>query len=253
MPKLLALLASVVGLALVTCCNKSTSSPAVTVASGQHAADGTEAASTDHATLPTSEATPSVARDNAGTGSQSIQEKSDMPQLETATLGAGCFWCIEAVLLRIKGVETVQSGYMGGTLANPSYEMVCTGRTGHAEVVQVKFDPQVLPYAQLLDLFFQAHDPTTLNRQGADVGTQYRSAIFYHSDAQREAAAAAIEKWNASGKLRDPIVTEVTPASQFYVAELYHQDYFNKNPGNPYCRANILPKFKKLGLLKESD
>jgi peptide-methionine (S)-S-oxide reductase len=176
-----------------------------------------------------------------------------MPELETATFGAGCFWCIEAVLLRIRGIESVTSGYMGGNVPNPSYEAVCTGRTGHAEVVQVKFHPDQLSYTQLLDVFWQLHDPTTLNRQGPDVGTQYRSAIFYHNAEQQRIALASKEQWDKSGKLAGPIVTEITAASTFYPAEDYHQDFFNKNPRNFYCRINILPKFKKLGLLKESD
>jgi peptide-methionine (S)-S-oxide reductase len=183
----------------------------------------------------------------------STKENQPMPQLETATFGAGCFWCVEAVLLRISGVESVTSGYMGGAMPNPTYEAVCTGQTGHAEVVQVKFNPEQLPFDQLLDVFWQLHDPTTLNRQGADIGTQYRSAIFYHTERQRRAAEASKQKWNESGQLHGAIVTEITAASDFYSAEGYHQDFFNKNPSNAYCRINILPKFKKLGLLKESD
>jgi peptide-methionine (S)-S-oxide reductase len=142
---------------------------------------------------------------------------------------------------------------MGGTVPHPSYEAVCTGRTGHAEVVQVKFQPDELSYEKLLDVFWQLHDPTTLNRQGPDVGTQYRSAIFYHSPEQQRIAIASKETWDRSGKLHGPIVTEITPASTFYAAEDYHQDFFNNNPTNFYCRVNILPKFKKLGLLKDSD
>jgi methionine-S-sulfoxide reductase len=180
-------------------------------------------------------------------------ENQAMPQLETVTLGAGCFWCVEAVLLRIKGVESVTSGYMGGTLVNPTYEAVCTGRTGHAEVVQVKFDPERLSFDELLDVFWQLHDPTTLNRQGPDIGTQYRSAIFYHTPAQRELAEASKKKWNSPERYNGAIVTEITAASDFYAAEGDHQDYFNKNPSNSYCRINILPKFKKLGLLRDSD
>jgi peptide-methionine (S)-S-oxide reductase len=180
-------------------------------------------------------------------------ENEAMPQLETATFGAGCFWCVEAVLLRIDGIESVASGYMGGEVPNPTYEAVCTGRTGHAEVVQVKFDPQRLPYTKLLDIFWQLHDPTTLNRQGPDVGTQYRSAIFHHSDQQRQQAEESKRQWNAPQHYAGAIVTEITPASEFYQAEAYHQDFFNKNPSNAYCRINILPKFKKLGLLRESD
>lgn len=167
---------------------------------------------------------------------------------ETITLGAGCFWCIEAVLVRIDGIHSVTSGYMGGVWPNPTYEQVCTGTTGHAEVVQVEFDPGVISLDELLDLFWQLHDPTTLNRQGADVGTQYRSAIFYHDAKQREIAEASKKKWDQSGKYRNPIVTEITAASTFYKAEDYHQDYFARNPRNPYCRAVIPPKLKKLGL-----
>jgi peptide-methionine (S)-S-oxide reductase len=185
--------------------------------------------------------------------SPSAQEDQPMPNIETVTLGAGCFWCVESVLLRIKGVESVVSGYMGGTVANPTYQAVCTGLTGHAEVVQVKFDRDVISFDELLDVFWQLHDPTTLNRQGPDVGTQYRSAIFYHTDEQRQTAEASKQKWDKSRKIKGSIVTEITPAGVFYPAEDYHQDFFNKNPGNAYCRVNILPKFKKLGLLKPSD
>lgn len=177
-------------------------------------------------------------------------EEKPMPELETITFGAGCFWCIEAVLLKVKGVDSVVSGYMGGEFPNPTYEMVCTGQTGHAEVVQVKFDPEVLSRDELFEIFWQLHDPTTLNRQGHDIGTQYRSAIFYHTDDQKEAAEKSKQKWDESGKFRDPIVTEITRASEFYPAEDYHQNYFAKNPRNPYCRANIIPKLKKLDLLK---
>ncbi|MCA9149574.1 MAG: peptide-methionine (S)-S-oxide reductase MsrA [Planctomycetales bacterium] len=227
---------------------------------GCQPAGGTDApADTDANTSAVQDASP---HETLPTASQPDEESAQpaaktaggaLPDLEVITLGAGCFWCIEAVLLRIKGVEAVTSGYMGGKTKNPDYRAVCTGLTGHAEVVEVKFNPQVLPVSELLDIFFQLHDPTTLNRQGADVGTQYRSAIFYHTDAQKAAAEASLKKWNESGKFHAPIVTEITPASEFYAAEGYHQDYFNKNPGNPYCRINILPKFKKLGLLKDSD
>lgn len=173
--------------------------------------------------------------------------------MEKITLGAGCFWCIEAVLDRIKGVESVVSGYMGGDTENPTYEQICTGTTNHAEVVEVTFDPEVISFDKLMDVFWQLHDPTTLNRQGFDVGTQYRSAIFYHNDEQREIAEASKKKWDAAGKFKSPIVTEITAASVFYPAEMYHQEYFAKNPRDRYCRANILPKFQKLGLLQESD
>jgi len=167
---------------------------------------------------------------------------------ETATLGAGCFWCIEAVLEQIDGVTDVVSGYMGGDVPDPTYEQVCGGNTGHAEVVQVHFDPARLGYDELLAWFWKLHDPTTLNRQGADVGTQYRSAIFYHSEAQREAAVASRAAADASGEFARPIVTEITPASAFYAAENYHQDYYRLNKRAPYCRAIISPKLGKLGL-----
>jgi peptide-methionine (S)-S-oxide reductase len=164
----------------------------------------------------------------------------------TTTLGAGCFWCIEAVLDRIDGVVAVESGYMGGSVPRPTYDAVCSGTTGHAEVVQVTFDPQVLSYEALLGWFFKLHDPTTLNRQGNDVGTQYRSAIFVHDDEQRRTAQVVIERERAH--FRAPIVTEVTAASTFWPAEAYHQDYFANNPRNGYCRAVIPPKLEKLGL-----
>lgn len=169
-------------------------------------------------------------------------------KMETATLAAGCFWCVEAVLQRIEGVHKVDSGYMGGHVKNPTYRQVCTGTTGHAEVVQVVFDPSVLPYEKLVQLFFELHDPTTLNRQGADTGTQYRSAIFYHSDAQKAAAEKVKDELTKAGRFKDPIVTEITKASEFYVAEDYHQDYFNRNREAGYCNAVIWPKLRKLGL-----
>ncbi|MFY9341880.1 MAG: peptide-methionine (S)-S-oxide reductase MsrA [Planctomycetota bacterium] len=163
-----------------------------------------------------------------------------------ATFANGCFWCTEAVLEQQPGVLDVTSGYMGGHVDNPGYEQVCSGTTGHAECVQVTFDPQRIGYDALLEWFFRSHDPTTLNRQGADEGTQYRSAIFCHDDAQKAAALAAIAKYQPAH--RDPIVTEVTPASRFWPAEDYHQDYFKKHPNQGYCRAVIAPKLKKLGL-----
>jgi peptide-methionine (S)-S-oxide reductase len=165
--------------------------------------------------------------------------------LETATLGGGCFWCLDAVYRGIKGVTKVESGYAGGTLANPSYEQVCSGRTGHAEVVRLMFDPSVISFRELLDIFFVIHDPTTLNRQGGDVGTQYRSVIFYHDDTQRAVAEAAIRELEASERHDDRIVTELAPAPAFFVAEPYHQDYFTQNPGQGYCRAVVAPKVAK--------
>jgi peptide-methionine (S)-S-oxide reductase len=175
----------------------------------------------------------------------------NMSHTETATFGAGCFWCVEAVLEQLPGVLDVTSGYMGGSVPDPTYEQVCSGTTGHAEVVQVTFDPAKMTYETLVDWFFKLHDPTTLNRQGPDSGTQYRSAIFWHSEAQREVAVRKKKELEASRKFRDPIVTEVAPAGPYYRAEGYHQDYyrFNKDK-NPYCRVVITPKLDKLGLEK---
>ncbi|HET7250554.1 MAG TPA: peptide-methionine (S)-S-oxide reductase MsrA [Gemmatimonadales bacterium] len=164
---------------------------------------------------------------------------------EVATLAGGCFWCLDAVFRGLKGIEQVVSGYAGGTVANPSYEAVCTGRTGHAEVVQVTFDPAVLSYRDLVEVFFGIHDPTTLNRQGADVGTQYRSAIYYHSPEQERTARAVIAELERDQVFDSPIVTEVAPFTVFYPAEEYHQDYFRRNPGQGYCRAVIAPKVAK--------
>jgi len=171
---------------------------------------------------------------------------------DIATFGAGCFWCVEAVFERLDGVLDAVSGYMGGHVENPTYEQVCTGQTGHAEVVQVRFDPRRIPYEDLLGWFWRLHDPTTLDRQGADVGTQYRSAIFYHSEAQREAAEASKRKTDASDLHPDPIVTEIVPATTFYPAEEYHQDFYRLNPAQPYCRVVIPPKLEKLGLSKSA-
>lgn len=165
---------------------------------------------------------------------------------QIATLGGGCFWCTEAVFQRIGGVLSVQSGYSGGQTQNPTYEEVCSGTTGHAEVIQVTFDPTVVSYADILKQFFASHDPTTLNRQGADAGTQYRSVVFYHTDEQRW-IAEDVKTAVATG-LRDPVVTEITPFERFYPAEQYHQDYFNRHPFAGYCAVVIRPKLKKLGL-----
>jgi peptide-methionine (S)-S-oxide reductase len=164
---------------------------------------------------------------------------------EQVTLGGGCFWCLEAVFEQLRGVQKVESGYSGGTLADPSYDRVCSGRTGHAEVVQVTFDPSEITYSEILDVFFATHDPTTLNRQGADVGTQYRSVIFYHSPAQKEAAEKKIAELNAAKIWDSPIVTEIAPLKAFYGAENYHQKYFQDNPGQPYCQVVISPKVAK--------
>lgn len=171
------------------------------------------------------------------------QARKNMSQL--ATLGGGCFWCLEAVYQELQGVEKVVSGYAGGSVRNPSYREVCNGRTGHAEVVQLTFDPEQISFREILEVFFTIHDPTTLNRQGADVGTQYRSAIFYHNEEQRRIAEKTIAEFNAAGIWPDPIVTEVTPLDVFYEAEDYHQDYYRQNPSQPYCNIVISPKVAK--------
>jgi len=164
-------------------------------------------------------------------------------QLEQATLGGGCFWCLEAVYTELRGVERVISGYAGGNVAFPSYEQVCSGRTGHAEVVQLTFDPREISYRDVLDVFFTIHDPTTLNRQGADVGTQYRSVIFYHSPEQQRTATEVLSE--VKDLFNDPIVTELQPLDKFYPAEGYHQDYFARNPNQPYCQFVVAPKVAK--------
>jgi peptide-methionine (S)-S-oxide reductase len=166
--------------------------------------------------------------------------------LQTATLGAGCFWCVEAVFQRLKGVESVISGYTGGKKPAPTYAEICTGRTGHAEVIQIGFDPAQVSFADLLEVFWHTHDPTTLNQQGNDVGTQYRSAIFYADAAQKSVAEASLAKTEASGLWPKPIVTEIVPLTVFYPAEDYHQNYFNQNPNQPYCSFAIPPKLRKL-------
>lgn len=171
-----------------------------------------------------------------------MQEDDDK---EIATLAGGCFWCLEAVFRELRGVDKVVSGYSGGQVANPSYHLVCSGTTGHAEVVQITFDPQIISFRELLEVFFTIHDPTTLNRQGADVGTQYRSAIFYHTPRQKEIAEQVIAELNEAKVWRNPIVTEVTAFSAFYPAEDYHQEYYLNNPGQPYCRVVIEPKVAK--------
>lgn len=164
---------------------------------------------------------------------------------EIATLAGGCFWCLEAVFDELKGVASVESGYMGGGIANPTYEQVCSGDTGHAEVVQLTFDPDVVSFKEILEVFFVIHDPTTLNRQGNDVGTQYRSAIFYHSAEQKSAAEQVMANLNSARIYDDPIVTEVVAASKFYAAEDYHQEYFRRNPTQPYCAYIVRPKVAK--------
>jgi len=178
--------------------------------------------------------------------------------LQTATLAGGCFWCLEAVFDEIKGVHSVESGYTGGHIDNPTYRAVCSGDTGHAEAVQVKFDPAIVSFRDLLNVFFAIHDPTTPNRQGADVGIQYRSAVFYHDDAQKTTADALIRELNAQKIWDHPIVTEVTKLDRFHAAEGYHQEYFANNPNQPYCQVVVAPKvtrFRKhfLGMLKKQS
>ena len=184
----------------------------------------------------------------AATGHCQKMNTPDSPKstnaTELATYGGGCFWCTEAIFQRLDGVKSVASGYAGGKNANPSYEDVCSGLTGHAEVIQIEFDPKKISYEKLLDVFWLAHDPTTLNRQGADRGTQYRSIILYHDDRQKLAAEAS--KKAAASQFHDPIVTEIVPLTKFYKAEKYHQNYFNNNPNAPYCSYVIRPKLDKL-------
>lgn len=179
---------------------------------------------------------------------EQAKESAGNPAVEVAAFGAGCFWCTEAVFERIDGVKSVKSGYMGGHVKNPTYKQVCGGDTGHAEVTRIEFDPSKVSYAKLLEMFWHMHDPTTLNRQGADEGTQYRSAIFYYSEDQKKTAEQAKKALEASGEYKNPIVTQIVPASEFYEAENYHQDYFNSNREAPYCRMVIAPKLKKLGM-----
>ena len=164
---------------------------------------------------------------------------------ETATLGAGCFWCVEAVFDDLRGVESVESGYSGGHTENPTYQEVCSETTGHAEVANVNFDPDEISFKEILQVFFAVHDPTTLNRQGNDVGSSYRSAIFYHDENQKQIAEEVIKEVTAEGVYDNPIVTEVTPFDKFYIAENYHQEYFANNPNQPYCAAVVAPKVRK--------
>ncbi len=177
-------------------------------------------------------------------GSKLVTE-STSKQEAVATLAGGCFWCTEAVFEHMRGIQDVVSGYIGGQMPNPDYQSVCTGRTGHAEAVEIYYDPTVTTFEELLEVFFKTHDPTTLNRQGADVGTQYRSAVFYHNEEQKLATEQFIEKLNASKEFRSPVVTTLEPASRFYPAEEYHQDYFRKNPNAAYCQAVVKNKVRK--------
>ena len=165
-----------------------------------------------------------------------------------ATFGLGCFWCSEAVFQQLDDMKSVTSGYEGGDIENPTYKQVCSGQSGHAEVIRIEYDPAIVEYDTLLDIFWKAHDPTQLNRQGADIGTQYRSVIFYHSDEQRKAAEASKGKQAASGEHGKSIATEISPSKKFYPAENHHQNYFKNNPNQPYCRFVIVPKLKKLGI-----
>jgi peptide-methionine (S)-S-oxide reductase len=170
---------------------------------------------------------------------------SNTEGLELATFGSGCFWCTEAIFLDVEGVYNVQSGYMGGKVKNPTYKEVCSGLTGHAEVIQFHYDPKKISYDEVLEIFWKTHDPTTLNRQGADVGTQYRSVVFYHNDQQKQLAEHYKSKLESENVFNDPIVTEITPASVFYKAEDYHQNYYNLNQDQPYCSFVITPKLEK--------
>lgn len=184
-----------------------------------------------------------------GTGHESVAradgERPAASRVEVATLAGGCFWCLEAVFLQLRGVHSVKSGYAGGRRPNPTYEQVCTGTTGHAEVVQVTFDPSVIGYRDLLDVFFTIHDPTTRNRQGGDVGTQYRSAVFFQSPEQERVARETVVSLGAAKVWSDPIVTEIAPLDAFWPGEAYHDDYFARNPQNPYCAVVIAPKVAK--------
>lgn len=170
---------------------------------------------------------------------------NNMDSLQTATFGTGCFWCTEAIFKRLNGVVKVEAGYSGGKVENPTYEEVCTGTTGHAEVTQITYDPSIISYDELLEVFWKTHDPTTLNRQGNDVGPQYRSVIFYHNEEQKQLAEKYKAELNKSGAWDKPIVTEITPFTNFYPAEKYHQNYYDNNPAQPYCSFVITPKVEK--------
>lgn len=176
---------------------------------------------------------------------QNASQSGSRDGKEVTTLGGGCFWCLEAVFVELRGVEKVESGYAGGNVPNPSYEQVCSGNTGHAEVAQVTFDPNIISFREILQIFFATHDPTTLNRQGADVGTQYRSVIFYHDEEQKNIAKEMIDELNSAQIWPNPIVTEVAPLEDYYKAEDYHQEYYKYNSQQPYCQAVITPKLAK--------
>lgn len=236
---------------LLAACSSGSSSEEVATDAGTHelsdpGVGGIETAAADE--IETTDAGDTFAANPENETNLDENTNSDSATTEIATLGAGCYWCVEAVLEQIEGIQDVVSGFMGGKNPNPTYEEVCTGRTGHAEVVQVTFDPSVIPYEHVLAWFWRLHDPTTLNRQGADVGTQYRSVIFYHSEAQRETALKSLEA--AQPEFSDPIVTEISPASELYVAKEEHQDYYRANKSQGYCRTVIAPKLEKLNLEK---
>ncbi len=177
---------------------------------------------------------------------KNLEAKKPVDGPETATFGSGCFWCTEAVFQNLKGVQSVTSGYSGGSVKKPTYEQICTGTTGHAEVIRISFDPALIAYKDLLEVFFETHDPTTLDRQGPDTGTQYRSVVFYHSAAQKEVAEKAKAALDRAGVFPAPIVTQIAPVAEYYPAEDYHQNFYETNPGHPYCRAWIPTKLKKL-------
>lgn len=179
-------------------------------------------------------------------GGLTMADDAPIPKLSTATFGGGCFWCTEAVYAQIKGIKSVTSGYIGGEVPNPTYKDICTGLTGHAEAVEIEYDPAVVPFEKLLEVFFATHDPTTKNRQGADVGSQYRSGVFYHDDEQKRIAEEVINRLDAANIFPAKIVTEVTKATTFYPAEDYHQDYFANNARQPYCQAVVAPKVDKV-------
>lgn len=183
---------------------------------------------------------------NTNPATEDLDNSTNKNSYEVATIGGGCFWCVEAVYQRLEGVKSVVSGYAGGKVANPTYREVCDGRTGHAEVAQITFDPKVISYEEILNVFWRVHDPTTLNRQGGDVGTQYRSVIFFHNERQKEIALKSKKETNESGLWKDPIVTEVSYLPKFYKAENYHQNYFNDNRSQSYCVYVIEPKVDKL-------
>ncbi len=184
--------------------------------------------------------------DKENDNSEDMTEQTDNLNLDTATFGAGCFWCVEAVFQQMKGVHKVESGYAGGFIKNPTYKEVCSGQTGHAEVARIWFDSSIISYETLLEIFWHSHDPTTLNRQGGDEGTQYRSVIYYHNDAQKLLAAASKSATDTSGLWPNPIVTEITAVPTYYPAENYHQNYLNNNPNQPYCSAVVGPKVQKV-------